>query len=560
MIQKRMSSNKWYKSTVQKLFYEVCEDRPEKTAIVYNGGKISYKTLQDRVNRLSQALLNLGIKKGDHVGMLPSPTPEFVYLYYAVLQIGAVINPLNLLWGKIEFTGIMQRNDLKLIVAVDKYGGRDYIQVLKESIPDLVFKENGVASNNVPTLKHLVSCSKEGKRHEGFIDFNELLESGSGYDKESLRLLIEEAKPTDIQFICQTSGSTGLSKSALWDHRPPLGTVHFAAKGQDYNQNDRYLNITPFYHNSGIYAINLSLTYCGSTLFLTDMFNPFEAIKIINEHEITSTLGFDAHFVALKKAMQTGDYKFTVRKINGAVTAQTYDMIINEMMKVDEIDANLQKLYAQTENGPLVTLGEHDCVVYRINKYTNGRPVPGVEVVIKDIASGEKLPDGKQGEICYKSPFSFRGYYKQEQEYKITIDEDGFIHSGDFGTLENGYLIFLGRMGGVVKTGGENVSTTYVSTLLLEIFPDEFEDAQTFGVPDPYWGAKIVSLVRMKSGKKLRDMEQIKQDCKGKMANYEIPKLIFEWEGPWPTTAEGKVNIKALQNEAEKRAVDSGSK
>jgi len=560
LIQERMSGNRWYKSTVQELFYEVCEDRPGKTAIVYSGENITYKTVQDRVNKLSHALLRLGVKKGDHVCMLPSPTPEFVYLYYAVLQIGAVINPLNLLWGQIEFTGILQRNDPKLIVTIDKYTGRDFIQLLKDSIPDLEIKGNTVSSKSIPTLAHLVCCSKEGKKHEGFLDFYELLESGSGYGKEDLRQRIREAKPTDIQFICQTSGSTGLSKSALWDHRPPLGTVHFAAKGQDYNENDRYLNITPFYHNSGIYAINLSLTYCGSTLFLTDMFNPFEAMELIDKHEITCTLGFDAHFVALKKAMQAGNKRFTIRKINGAIIAQTYDMIINDMMKVDEIDANVQKLYAQTENGPLVTLGEYDCVTYRINKYTNGRPAPGVELVIKDITTGEKLPDGKQGEICYKSPFSFRGYYKQEKETKAAYDDEGFIRSGDFGTLDNGYLVFLGRMGGVVKTGGENVSTTYVSALLLELFPAEFEDAHTFGVPDPYWGAKIVSLVRMKSGMKLRDLESIKQDCKGKLAHYEIPKAIFAWDGPWPTTAEGKVNMKLLQAEAEKKAGAGGAK
>jgi fatty-acyl-CoA synthase len=554
MIQERMSTNRWYKSTVQELFSEVCVDRPEKTAIVYNGENISYQILQDRVNKLTQALVGLGVKKGDHVCMLPSPTPEFVYLYYAVLQIGAVINPLNLLWGQIEFTGILQRNDPKVIVLVDRYAGKDFIQTIKDCIPDLTFKENRVSSKSIPTLTHLVSCSKEGKKHEGYLDFYDLLESGSGYDRKDIERMIEAAEPTDIQFICQTSGSTGLSKSALWDHRPPLGTVHFAAKGQDYNENDRYLNIAPFYHNSGMYAINLSLTYCGSTLFLTDMFNPVEAVQLIDKYEITSTLGFDAHFVAMKRALQTGSYKFTVRKINGAVMAQTYDMIINDMMKVDEIDANVQRLYAQTENGPLVTLGEYDCVVYRINKYTNGRPVPGVEVVIKDIVTGEKLPDGKQGEIRYRSPFSFKGYYKQEKESEAVFDEEGFIRSGDFGTLENGYLVFLGRMGGVVKTGGENVSTTYVSSLLLELFPEEFEDALTFGVPDPYWGAKIVSLVRMKGEKKLRDLEAIKQDCKVKMAHYEIPKAIFVWEGPWATTAEGKVNMKILQKEAEEKA------
>ena len=558
LIQERFSRNEWYMSTVQKLFYEVCQDRPDKTAIVYGGENLSYAAVQDKVNRLADSLMKLGLAKGDRVCMLPSPAPDFVYLYFAVLQVGAVINPLNLLWGQIEFTGILKRNDPKMIVTVDQYGGRDYVQLLRDCIPDLEFGEGRVSSKSIPALTHLVSCSKEGKKYEGFLDFHGLIDSGAGYDGDAMRRLVMGAQPTDIQFICQTSGSTGLSKSALWDHRPPLGTVHYAAKGQDYQEFDKYMNIAPFYHNSGVYAINLALTYCGSTLFLTDTFNPLEVVEVIDRYGCTCTLGFDAHFVAMKMAMKAKNTKFTIRKINGAISAQSYDMIIRDMMQVDEAEAKIQRLYAQTENGPLVTLGEYDCPVHRIRKYTNGRAVPGVELVIKDIGTGEKLADGRQGEIRYRSPFSFQGYYKQEKESQEVFDEEGFIKSGDFGVLENGYLVFLGRMGGVVKTGGENVSTTYVSTLLLELFPAEFEDAQTFGVPDPYWGAKLVSLVRVKAGQKLRDVEELKKECKGRMANYEIPKLICEWEGPWPITAEGKVNVKILQQEAEKRAGVAG--
>ena len=554
LISERLGANKWYTATVQELFYEVCADRPEKEAIFYNGEFITYGTLQDQVNQLSQALINLGIGKGDRVAMLPSPTPDFVYLYYAVLQIGAVINPLNLLWGQIELSGILRRNDPKLIVTVDNYGGRDYIELLKNSITDLTIEGSTVSSKGIPSLKHMVACSKTQQKHEGFSDFHELLASGSGYDSDHLLRGIKESKPTDIQFICQTSGSTGLSKGALWDHRPPLGTVHFAGKGQNYTEDDRYINLAPFFHNSGLYAINLALTYYGSTLFLTDTFNPMEALPLIDKYDITTTLGFDAHFEALKKVAQATGHSFKVRKINGAIMSKTYDMIINDLMKVPEAEANLQKLYAQTENGPLVSLGEYDCMVYEINKYTNGRPAPGVEVVIKDIATGEKLPQGQQGEICYKSPFLFQGYYKQEDETKKAFDSEGYFHSSDFGTFDNGYITFLGRLGGVVKSGGENVSTNYVSALLLDLFPEEFEDVQTFGVPDTYWGTKVISLVRMKPDKTLMAFDDLKARCKGKMADYEIPKAVYSWEGPWPATAVGKIDVNLLQKEVEKLA------
>ena len=111
----------------------------------------------------------------------------------------------------------------------------------------------------------------------------------------------------------------------------------------------------------------------------------------------------------------------------------------------------------------------------------------------------------------------------------------------------------LGRLGGVVKSGEENVSTTYVSSCLLEICTDTFEDVLTFGVPDPYWGSKIVSFVRLRHGKKLVGTKEIRSRCKGKMAEYEIPKEILEWEGPWPMTVVGKMDMRALEKALEER-------
>ena len=214
---------------------------------------------------------------------------------------------------------------------------------------------------------------------------------------------------------------------------------------------------------------------------------------------------------------------------------------------------NIIMLYAQTENGPAVSFGESDCMTRELKRSTNGRPLPGVAVVIKDIVTGEGLPPDEQGEICYKSPFMFSGYYKQEEETNKVFDEEGYLHSGDYGTFKDGYIHFLGRLGGVVKSGGENVSTTYVSSLLLEIFSDDFEDVLTFGVPDPYWGSKIVSFVRMRPGKKLVAIKEVRSRCKGKMAEYEIPKEILEWEGPWPMTVVGKMDFKALEKALEER-------
>lgn len=553
MLQKRLEENKWYTSTVQELFCETCKMRQSKIAIIYNDKEISYAELQENVNKCTQALMELGVKRGDHVAMLPSPTPEFVYIYFGALQAGAVVNPLNLSWGIIEFTGIFKRNDPKVIIAVDKYMKRDYIQVIRESIPDLKVGERSVSSATIPTLCHMICASRHGEKYEGFLDFGEFLFSGAGYREKDIEEAIRAGKNTDIQFICQTSGSTGLSKSALWNHRSPLSSSHFTIKAMNFSEEDLMLNTLPLYHSGGINLLNLVLALSGATIFLNELFDPIKCLELIDRYGINSTIGFDAHWQGMRKAMDGGNYKFTIKKALTACSPQTFKMVHDEMCKTR--DVNIIQLYAQTENGPMIAFVEPDCVVWSIRQNTNGRPLAGVELVIKDIDTGEKLGPQKQGEICYKSPYLFQGYYKQEEETRKLFDDEGYFHSGDYGTFDNGYLIWMGRLGGVVKSGGENVSTAYVSSLLIKLFPDEFEDVQTFGVPDVYWGTKIVSWVRMKPGKGLRPLKEITADCKGKMANYEIPKEILKWEGEWPMTSVGKIDTKVLLEEIKKAVV-----
>ncbi len=551
MLQGRLATNRWFTSTVQQLFAETCQDRPERTAIVFQEREIRFKELHENVNRLSQSLIDLGVRRGDHVAMLPTSSPEFAYLYFAALQVGALINPLNLLWGTKELSGILRRNAPKIIVTVDENRGRDHITLLRDSIPDLKLRDGAASSKSIPSLSHVVSFSRQGRRHEGFADFNELLERGSKYSRDDLLAMVEASSCTDVQYMCQTSGSTGLSKSALWNHRSPLASAHFAVKSLNYSEDDSYLCLTPFFHNSGMIAMNLTLGLTGTTLYLMENFDPKLTMQLVDRHEITATGGFDAHWQALRTVQKSGDYKFTISKVFGAISSKTYDMIATDMCTTT--DATIVTLYAQTENGPMVSLTEPDCMSQEIRRSANGRPLPGVAVVIKDVATGETLPPDRQGEICYKSPFLFAGYYRQEEETRKLFDEEGYFHSGDYGTFKDGYIRFLGRLGGVVKSGGENVSTTYVSALLMDIFGEEFEDVLTVGVPDPYWGAKIVCLARMKPGKELGTTKEIRETCKGKMAEYEIPKEVFEWQGPWPMTAEGKMDFKVLQKDVEQR-------
>ncbi|WP_197046640.1 class I adenylate-forming enzyme family protein [Oceanobacillus salinisoli] len=547
MLNERLKNKQWFNRTTQELFIETCKNRPDKIAIVYQEKSITFNELQNNVNKVANALIKLGVKPGDRITTLPSSTPEFVYVYFATLQVGAVINPLNLLWGIREIESVLERNDPKIIITIDEQKGKNYIELLRSAIPDLNFKDSrSLSSERIPSLTNMISLSQDNLIYDGFLDLHYLMEQTDSHD-EDIKERMKEQKNTDIQFICQTSGTTGLSKSALWDHRPPLATVNFSVRNIMYDENDSYINFGPFFHNSGITAINLTLAYTGTTLYLLEDFNSKKALEYIEKYKITTTFGFSAHWQGLLKDSSFTRSNFYIRKALVAGDAKTYEMA-RDMCSGSK---NIVMLYAQTESGPLISLGESDCMNDEINKYTHGRPLPGVEVIIKSLETGQELTNA-EGEICYRSPFMFKGYYKQSDETKKVFDKDGYFHSGDFGNFRNGYITYLGRLGGVIKSGGENVSTSRVTTQLVDLLQDDIEDAQTVGIDDEYWGKKVVSWIQLKSNIEEVDTKVLRHKLKGQMADYEIPKEILVWKNEWPITAEGKIDFKKLAAEAEK--------
>lgn len=542
-----MSTNDWFNRTIQDLFNETCQIKKDEIAIVYDGQAITFSQLQNNVNKTSNMLLDLGIKSGDRVTIVPTTTPQFIYVFYGVLQIGAIVNPIHLLWTADELSAVLQRNDPTVILTIDQFKGRDYIDLFKTAISDLKEHHDGsVSSQLIPSLKNIITVSDEGNTPIPFLNFNKLMENSSNNQHRLLNKM-DKQKCTDIQFICQTSGTTDISKSALWNHRTPLSTTHFAAKNLGYHEEDSFINLAPFFHNSGILAIVLNLAYAGTTLYLLDDFNPIHAIECIEKYNITTTFGFTAHWEGMRSVPNFPSYDFTITKALLAGDTNAYDLV--KEMCGERSTVNM--LFAQTENGPLVSLGEYDCMNENFNRNTNGRPLPGIEVIVRNIDTDQIVQDGELGEICYKSPFLFAGYYKQDDETKKAFDQDGYFRSGDFGTFEKGYITYQGRLGGIIKSGGENVSLFRVTSILQNNLADLIIDAETVGVPDNYWGEKVVTWIRTRDGVGHLSLNTVKERCQDKMAAYEMPKEIHVWDGPWPMTGEGKVDYKLLTEKAQ---------
>lgn len=536
MLWERIARNAWAHESTQALFRESCTLHADKTAIVYRGERVSYRQFLRRVDRLTQALLNAGIGKGDVVSTLPSPTPDFAAVFFAALQAGATINPLNLMWERDVLAAILKRNAPRVLVTVGNYSKRNYVELLEQCLGDTNSTKVLVADDagEVPSLPGEFTRLRdfEGAARE--------------VDSAAIEARVRDFDPMDAQFICQTSGSTGLPKSALWNHRSPLSTAHFLASELALAETDRWINLSPFFHNSGMCCtLTMGLAYVGCTLHLFERFSPDDAVDAIQNEGIEGTFGFSAHWIAMRGSPKYRHEKFTLKKALIAGPPKFY-RVVRDMCAPG---VNALNLYAQTENGPLISLTELGNVNEDLRAANSGRLLPGVEAKVCGLDDNKVVLDGTSGQIWYKSPYLFLGYLQEDHSVKLPLDADGYFGSGDYGFLSGGYLTYVERLGGVVKSGGENVSLAKVSETLNTLFSAEFANVHAVAIPDPYWGDRVVAVARPRSPGAV-SIETLKARCKEALAGYEVPRDLLEWQRPWPVSPEGKLDVKELRQYA----------
>lgn len=542
-----------FEQPAQQLLKTRVEEHPNEPAFVFVADGEEYVTtyaeLQRDADRVAAALHAHGIGPGDHVAILMENRPEFVSLVYGALRLGAIVNPYNAMWGAEELRAVLHRADPAIVVTMDEADGRDYLGSLSEAVPDLQIEADGsMHSESIPTLDHVVALGVGGQPRDPYLDYGSFLEAGDDVDHDEWFPAEETPESDAVQFLLQTSGTTGTSKSAMLTHESLVPNAYFIGRSIGIDADDRFINFSPFYHNGGLVTgVLMNTAVFGSTLYFQQQFDPEAALDVIDKHEIESTFGFGTMYAALRNAPNYEERTFPIRKALIAATPAQYDKAV-AMSDAPRDERAFSHLYAQTEGGPLVSVVDADDPDPELRKYSNGQPLPGIEVTVKDPETGEHLPPGEAGEICYRGWSVFEGYYDQPERTAEGWDEDGYWHSGDYGRFEGGYVYFDGRLDDVVKSGGENVSTRAVETFLGDTF-DGIADVSVIGIPDDYWGQRIVAFIEYAPRADRRSTEEWRDACKGRIADYKIPKNFFEIDD-WPTNETGKIVHERLEAEA----------
>ena len=514
---------------------------PEREAVVFLDESLTYRELAAAVLRCARRLADLGVEKGTRVALAFHPCPEWTVLHYALARLGAVAVPINLGYESAEIAGVLELGRPEVLVAIDRYRGADQLRKFRDV--DAAFAPGARRVPSVPSLRHAVFLGVDS-------DARVVRDSAwrEVYGREDDPRLDPRSRVTggDPACILFTSGSTAAPKPALCAHRQYTGAATGIVHALGLVPGDSFLAANPVFHTGGI-VWNATLPHmAGMTACMIGAWEPGRALREIERRRITVLGAFDTK---LTKMMATPEWETcdlsSLRVANIGATPSFLEKV--EKLWPYEFSA---QIYGSTESGGMGSITPRPQRDPEVRRQANGMPVPGMEFVIADPETGERLPPGEYGEIRFRGWGRFIEYVGQPERTREAIDAQGFFRSGDYGYLdEDGNLYFRGRYKAMIKTGGENVAEREVEIFLEDRLP-EVRFAQVVGVPDEVWGEAVCAFVELEPGAR-PSPEQLRAECKGRIAGFRVPRrfLVVE-DGEWPLLDSGRPDKRALRERA----------
>ena len=460
-------------------------------ALVTVNGRFSFEDLLERARRAAGSMQALGIKKGDHVGILMGNDEHWLSLFFGAALIGAVTVPVNTRFKSAEIAFCLKQADCKLLFYVERFLNIDFGSMVRET-----------GFGNAVDLKDI----KPGQYRP------------------------VEVSPDDLLLIQFTSGTTAYPKGAMLTHDNMLRNAWAAGSRVGIRADDRYFNCRPFFHVAGTTLSALMALVAGACLVTLPTFEPGAALEMMERERCTLISGNDTLFQMLMGHPDFPKRKLSLRGGWSAAGPETMRAIIDKMGC-----KTICAAYGLSEASPNVVMSDwRDPEELRVQGLA--KPHDGVEIRIED------------GEIQVRGWSVMRGYVNNPEATAKAFTADGWLRTGDLGSLTpDGRLRMTGRLKDVFRVGGENVAPAEVEEVLLA--HPAVQTAQVIGVPDARLGEVPCAYVTLKS--KANELELIEW-CKTRMAGFRVPRYLrivedFEDIG---MTASGKVQKAKLREHA----------
>lgn len=523
---------------------------PRKTAINYMGKKISFKELNELVNRFCRALTDLGVKEKDKVAVILPNLVQTIVVNMAIMRIGGVAVQNNPLYTERELAYQLNDSDAVMAITMTLLVPR----ILKIMPETKIKKVMGCHINSyLPFPKKQLfpyvrkAMYKEIETSDTVLMFEDVI------GKYSPDPIEDKARLDELGAIIYTGGTTGVSKGVMLSHRnlscnvqqlrAVLPKVEMGSVG--------CIGTFPIFHSAGFTVIQDYLTWMGLTHCMIPRPDPQGIIEILKRDKPEYVTGAPTIFVGLlnNPKFRKMDLSFVQGFISGAAP-----LMAETIRDIKELTgATMGEAYGATETTVLVSLTPWGGT---IKPGTVGVPVPNTDFKIVDVDTGKKeLGVGEAGEICIKGPQIMMGYYKKPKETAEVL-RDGWYYTGDIGYFDkDGYLTISDRKKDMIIASGYNIYPVEIDGVLAD-HPKVLE-ACAIGVPDSYRGETLKVFVVPKPGVTLT-AEEVTAFCKERLAAYKVPKNI-EFIDALPKSAVGKI-LRREVRELDKKKREAGGK
>ena len=517
-----------------RLLEESAEKFSWRRCLIFDNGSLSFRALNRKANQLSFGLKErLGIKKADKVAILLNNCPEFIITLFAILKAEAVCVPLNVFLTFNELKYIFKDSRTKLLISSSDF--LDVLQKISEEkqkgIEDLLNLENIILTDKKATKGSTSQseCTTEAsQRGNKFLYWNQIIV------KDEVKNSASEINSQDLALLVYTSGTTGFPKGVMLSHSNLCSNVISSVQHLELTSGDRLLLILPMFHSFTLTVCILIPIYTGARIIIIKSVKPFQKVlRSILLNRITIIVGIPSLFDILKNLTLPAILQMFLQVkvcISGAapLSLETLRIFKEKFKRISLLEG-----YGLTEASPVVSINP----LGGIQKPGSiGLPLPGIEVkVVRDDESEAKC--GEIGELIVKGPNIMRGYLNRPEDTKRALRGE-WLFTGDMAKIDDqGYIYIVGRKKEMILVHGMNVYPLEIENVLKS--HAKIKEVAVVGKKDKSKGEVPVAFVVLHKDSQASDGEIIGY-CKGRLANYKIPRLI-EFRADLPKTPTGKV-------------------
>ncbi|GAA4819548.1 AMP-binding protein [Actinomycetospora corticicola] len=479
------------------------------------GLRYTWSEFVAEVDALALGLLDLGIVKGDRVGIWAPNCAQWTLLQYATAKVGAILVNINPAYRTHELEFVLNQAGVRLLVAARSFKTSQYAEMIAQVRPDCAGLETVIITDSP--------------------EWSALFVAG---DVSRVRAVQAELSTDDAINIQYTSGTTGFPKGATLSHHNILNNGYFVGRLCGYTEVDRVCIPVPFYHCFGMVMGNLACSSSGATMVIpAPGFDPELTLEAVAEERCTSLYGVPTMFIAELALPDVESYDVSALR-TGIMAGSPCPVEVMKQVVERFGMTEVSICYGMTETSPVSTQTRADDSLDR-RVSTVGRTMPHLESKVIDPETGLTVPRGTPGELCTRGYSVMLGYWEQADKTAEVIDRARWMHTGDLAVMDDeGYVNITGRIKDMVIRGGENVYPREIEEFLYT-HPDIL-DAQVIGVPDQRYGEELMAWVRLRDGVSELTAEQVREFATGKLAHYKIPRYVHVVE-EFPMTVTGKV-------------------